>query len=237
MPWRLEWGPSQRPYIQGHELRLRAEMGLAPDLQLVLMNRALQETMEKAVFDQYVEGVQTRIDNQTPPEMRWLVMFPKLSGSEMGALRERYVGAVQHASAGCMQLARRAADAGAGWPLRVDARCAAGADDRPRPPDAAHRAARARGAGAAGLAAAVRDGDARGAPRRRRTAADHRARYAEHAAPARWPGRASDPARRAEGAPCASARAARSLPSSILAIALRCTSSGPSAKRSVRASV
>ena len=90
-PWRLEWGPSQRPYIQGQELRLRAELGLAADLQVVLMNRHLQEAMEKAVFEQYVEGVQTRIDNQTPPEMRWLVMFSKLSGNEMAALRERFV--------------------------------------------------------------------------------------------------------------------------------------------------
>ena len=90
-PWRLEWGPSQRPYIQGQELRLRAEMGLPADLQLVVMNRPLQETMEQAVFDQYVEGVQTRIDNQTPPEMRWLVMFPKLPNNEMGALRERFI--------------------------------------------------------------------------------------------------------------------------------------------------
>lgn len=90
-PWRLEWGPSQRPYIQGQELRIRSELGLASELQLVLMNRQLQEQMEKDVFDQYVEGVQTRIDNQTPPEMRWLVMFPKLAGSEMPELRERYV--------------------------------------------------------------------------------------------------------------------------------------------------
>ncbi len=90
-PWRLEWGPSQRPYIQGQELRIRSELGLHADLQLVLMNRVLQEAMEKAVFDQYVEGVQTRIDNQTPPEMRWLVMFPKLPGSEMAELRDRYV--------------------------------------------------------------------------------------------------------------------------------------------------
>ena len=90
-PWRLEWGPSQRPYIQGHELRLRAEMGLVSDLQVVLLNRVLQEQMEKDVFEQYVEGVQTRIDNQTPPEMRWLVMFPKLPGSQMGPLREHYV--------------------------------------------------------------------------------------------------------------------------------------------------
>jgi hypothetical protein len=90
-PWRLEWGPSQRPYIQGQELRLRSELGLGADLQVVVMNRVLQEQMEKDVFEQYVEGVQTRIDNQTPPEMRWLVMFPKLAGSEMPALREHYM--------------------------------------------------------------------------------------------------------------------------------------------------
>ena len=90
-PWRLEWGPSQRPYITGHEMRLRAELGLPSDLQVVLMNRVLQEDMEKAVFEQYVEGVQTRIDNRTPPEMRWLVMFSRLPGAEMGVLRERFI--------------------------------------------------------------------------------------------------------------------------------------------------
>jgi hypothetical protein len=90
-PWRLEWGPSQRAYIAGHELRIRSELGLGSDLHALVMNRTLQEQMEAAVFNQYVEGVQTRIDNQTPPEMRWLVMFPKLSSTEMGDLRERYV--------------------------------------------------------------------------------------------------------------------------------------------------
>jgi hypothetical protein len=91
VPWRLEWGPSQRSYVTGSELRLRAELALQSDLQVVVLNRSLQEQMEKAVFEQYVEGVQTRIDNQTPPEMRWLVMFPKIGGSEMGKLRERFV--------------------------------------------------------------------------------------------------------------------------------------------------
>jgi len=95
-PWRLEWGPSQRPYIVGHEMRLRAEMGLPSDLQVVVMNRALQEDMEKAVFEQYVEGVQTRIDSSTPPEMRWLVMFSRLPGTEMGVLRERFVALSGH---------------------------------------------------------------------------------------------------------------------------------------------
>ncbi len=90
-PWRLEWGPPQRSYVKGGELRLRAEMALPSELQVLVLNRGLQDEMERTVFDQYVEGVQTRIDNQTPPEMRWLVMFPKLTGSELGPLRERFV--------------------------------------------------------------------------------------------------------------------------------------------------
>lgn len=88
--WRLEWGPSQRPYIQGQELRLRAELSVPKELQALVLNRELMESMEKAVFEQYVEGVQTRIDTTTPPEMRWLVMFPKLTGAELKTLREGY---------------------------------------------------------------------------------------------------------------------------------------------------
>ena len=89
-PWRLEWGPSQRSYIQGSELRLRVELPLPRELQALVLNRELMEAMEKAVFDQYVEGVQTRIDTSTPPEMRWLVMFPKLGSGELRSLRDGY---------------------------------------------------------------------------------------------------------------------------------------------------
>jgi hypothetical protein len=88
--WRAEWGPSQRSYIPGAELRIRAELSLPGALQALVLNRELMEGMEKAVFDQYVEGVQTRIDMTTPPEMRWLVMFPKLSGTELRSLRDGY---------------------------------------------------------------------------------------------------------------------------------------------------
>lgn len=92
-PWRLEWGPSQRPYIQGNELRVRAELPVPRELQVLVLSRPLMESMERDVFEQYVEGVQTLIDTETPAEMRWLVMFPKLSGSELMGLRERF-GAV-----------------------------------------------------------------------------------------------------------------------------------------------
>jgi len=88
--WRVEWGPSQRSYIQGTELRIRAELSVPRELQALVLNRELMDSMETAVFDQYVEGVQTRIDTTTPPEMRWLVMFPKLSTTELKSLREGY---------------------------------------------------------------------------------------------------------------------------------------------------
>lgn len=87
-PWRLEWGPSQRPYIAGAELRVRAELDVPRELQALVLARSLMDTMEKAMFEQYIEGVQTRIDTATPPEMRWLVMHPKLSASELKSLRD-----------------------------------------------------------------------------------------------------------------------------------------------------
>ena len=93
VPWRLEWGPSQRPYVLGRELRIRAELPLPADLQLIVLNRVLQEAIEKTMFDQFVEGVQTRIDTETPAEMRWVVMYPKLSRPELGDLAERYAAA------------------------------------------------------------------------------------------------------------------------------------------------
>lgn len=92
-PWRLEWGPSQRSYIEGPELRVRAELDVPRELQVLVLDRALMETMERAVFEQYVEDVQTRIDTETPAEMRWLVMYPKLAATELKSLRDGW-GAV-----------------------------------------------------------------------------------------------------------------------------------------------
>lgn len=90
VPWRLEWGPSQRPYVLGQELRIRADLSLPSDLQVIVLNKALQEAIEKTMFEQFVEDVQTRIDTETPAEMRWVVMYPKLTRAEIGELRERY---------------------------------------------------------------------------------------------------------------------------------------------------
>lgn len=76
--WRLEWGPSQRRYVKGHEMRLRCEPGLPPGLQALVLDKPLQQEMEREVFEEYVEDTKTRIDTSTPPEMRWLVMLQKI---------------------------------------------------------------------------------------------------------------------------------------------------------------
>lgn len=77
-PWRLEWGPPQRQYIDGHELRLRMELGLSPNLQVLLISQALLENLERQAFERFTESTQTVIDMNTPEEMRWLAMFPKV---------------------------------------------------------------------------------------------------------------------------------------------------------------
>jgi hypothetical protein len=91
--WRVEWGASQRSYIPAFELRMIADLGLPKELMAMVLNRSLMESMEKAVYESYVDDVQTRIDTDTPPEMRWLVMYAKLGAQDLGRLRDRY-GAV-----------------------------------------------------------------------------------------------------------------------------------------------
>jgi hypothetical protein len=90
IPWRMEWGASQRSFIHGPELRLVTELGLHRDLQVLVLNIELMDRLEKSMFDEFVQGVQTRIDTETPTESRWLVMLPKLVPSDLRELRGRY---------------------------------------------------------------------------------------------------------------------------------------------------
>src|SRR6185369_10552085 len=55
-PWRLEWGPPQRSYIAGHELRIRMELQLSSSLQMLLMTRALMESLERETFERYTQS-------------------------------------------------------------------------------------------------------------------------------------------------------------------------------------
>jgi hypothetical protein len=93
LPWRLEWGPPQRDYIGGQELRLRMELSLPHDMQMLVLSRTLMETLERATYEQFTDSMQTQIGAQAPEEMRWLVMFPKIDLAALKTLRARF-GAV-----------------------------------------------------------------------------------------------------------------------------------------------
>lgn len=88
--WRIEWGNSQRIYIDGAELRMREELGVSPDFQLLLLSRTLTTKLETDVFDRFTEAMQTQIDHTMPEEMRWLAMFPRVSLGDNKPLKVRF---------------------------------------------------------------------------------------------------------------------------------------------------
>jgi hypothetical protein len=88
--WRLEWGQAQRHYVTGKELRVRAELASSGEMRLMVITRELMTTLEQALYDRSIEGNQTQIDEDLPPEMRWLVMFAKMPRSAFGDLREQF---------------------------------------------------------------------------------------------------------------------------------------------------
>jgi hypothetical protein len=87
---RMEWGPSQRSYIAGDELRIRVDLNLPGALQLLAMTRPLMERLEQETFERYTQEAQTIIDMSHPEEMRWLAMFPKIDLSFDKMLHARY---------------------------------------------------------------------------------------------------------------------------------------------------
>ena len=87
---RVEWGPSQRSYIEPNELRLRMDMNLPGAVQMLVLNLPLMERLEGETFERYTQSAQTMIDMSTPEEMRWLAMFSKIDLSHDKALRSRF---------------------------------------------------------------------------------------------------------------------------------------------------
>ena len=99
-PWRMEWGPPQRDYIKSHELRLRMELALASDAQMLLLSRPLMDALERQTFEEFTDNVQTQIGTKTPEEMRWLVMFPKVNLTALKTLRTRFGAVASDPAAG-----------------------------------------------------------------------------------------------------------------------------------------
>jgi hypothetical protein len=110
-PWRIEWGLPQRDYIIGNELRLRMELELAGDAQMLLLSRPLMEALERKTFEEFTDNVQTQIGTKSPEEMRWLVMFPKINLSTLKTLRARFGAVASSPEAGLAWITGPLADA------------------------------------------------------------------------------------------------------------------------------
>ena len=83
--WRLDWGAPQRLYVRGRgELLLQSDLRLSPELHLMVLDRLLQRRLERAVLDQIAGADDGHVDPQMPPEMRWLVTFPRLDTVQAG---------------------------------------------------------------------------------------------------------------------------------------------------------
>lgn len=89
--WRVEWGPSQRPYFEGRELRFRFDSGLPADIQILCLTRSLAQRLESDVFQRFTDAMQTRVDNTLPEEMRWLAMHAKVPLPGHPVLAKRFL--------------------------------------------------------------------------------------------------------------------------------------------------
>jgi hypothetical protein len=89
LPWRLEWGASERDYIQEQELRMCIDLQLPDDLQMMALSRPLMEQLERAAYEQFTNTSQTFVGSSAPEEMRWLSMFSKVATADR-SLRSRF---------------------------------------------------------------------------------------------------------------------------------------------------
>ncbi len=88
--WRVELGPSQRPYIDGLELRFRCDTGVPADVQMIMLTRVLTQVLETDVFSRFTNAMQTQIDQSLPDEMRWLAMHTKVALNASPTLHRRF---------------------------------------------------------------------------------------------------------------------------------------------------
>lgn len=76
-PFRAECIASSRAYIQGMELMAKADLGLTPEVTVIVMNRALKRSLEAHANELYAEvtdALQTTAKT-LPEEVRWLSMY------------------------------------------------------------------------------------------------------------------------------------------------------------------
>lgn len=76
-PWKIERRRASRQFIQGEELMGRAVLNLQINPVVVVMNRALKESLEKQAYAIYTDQIRTLAEPTLTEEMRWLALYPE----------------------------------------------------------------------------------------------------------------------------------------------------------------
>ena len=82
--WRIEQGKPSRDFINGLELRARADLGVRDDVAVMVMTRQLKNDLDKRAFALYTDTLQTIADPNLPEEMRWLSIYEEVGWQSLG---------------------------------------------------------------------------------------------------------------------------------------------------------
>lgn len=75
---RIELGATKREFIQGEELRARADLGLDESISVIVMSRALKNTLEARAYGMITDTLETRLRPALTEEMRWLALYDEV---------------------------------------------------------------------------------------------------------------------------------------------------------------
>lgn len=76
-PWTLERRTGSRVFIQGDEFNGRAAMDLLVNPVVIVISRALKNSLENEAYSIYTDSVQTLAEPSLSEEMRWIALYPE----------------------------------------------------------------------------------------------------------------------------------------------------------------
>ena len=75
--WTIERRVGSRPFISGDELSGRVVLDLPVSPVVIVISRALKESLEKQAYEIYTDSVQTLAEPSLSEEMRWIALYPE----------------------------------------------------------------------------------------------------------------------------------------------------------------
>jgi hypothetical protein len=116
-PWKLERSAASRNYISGEEIRGRADIGIDPQISVIIMNRPLKELLEKRAYALYTDSIETEASPTLMEEMRWLALYPQVGWERVAdSFWHRYAVMTSQRSHAMGWLTPKLADLLMAWP-------------------------------------------------------------------------------------------------------------------------